>query len=131
MKAMRKLLTSLWLVFIPLHSVLFAEGKMPGEPERRSYAERAAELTDIKNPLQASYMKDWIEITRGENIALGKTISASVAANYEHAPNNKLENLLDGRLSKSETGKLLFAGGFRLVLSRAYCQVSPRYLDHG
>ena len=66
-------------------------------------------MTDIKNEVQAKYMKAWIDITRGENVALGKTITASVKPNYPPAPNNCLTNLVDGRLSKRENGKILFA----------------------
>ena len=104
----KRLLWTLYLLYILPFSFLLAQNKQPNPPELRSYAERETELTAIKNSVQAQYMKDWIEITRGENIALGKTVTASIEPNYRYAPNNLLENLLDGRLSKSENGKLLF-----------------------
>jgi hypothetical protein len=92
-------------------SVIFfaVAGVLPAaDIEYRSYAEREADLTDIKNELQAAYMREWIDATRGENVALGKPITASIKANYPYAPNNRLENLVDGKLSKNENGKLLF-----------------------
>lgn len=74
-----------------------------------SIKEHKAGLADINSELQSGYMRQWLDITRGENVALGKTITSSMAPNYPHAPNNRLENLLDGKVSMREDGKLLFA----------------------
>lgn len=108
---LNNILKAIFCLYILLIAVNFLDAGevVPLDVEKKSYAEREAELTNIKSELQVKYMKMWIDATRGENIALGKKISASMAPNYKSAPNNKLENLLDGKLSKREDGKILFS----------------------
>lgn len=106
---MNKILCFILLMFFSVYGwKTYAEDCVKPVINNKPFSKRRAEMLNVDDRLKP-YRQQWMDATKGKNIALGAKVRFSWNPNYKHTKSDSDKwDIVDGKLITRKDGKLLF-----------------------